>query len=61
MIRHKSHPEQCNLLVVGQETGAETVHVVISINGATQRLLLTPTEARALAACLINTADEIEI
>lgn len=58
MIRHNAHPAPCEVLVTSEPTGAETVHLVIWIDGRTQRLTLTPAEAKSLAACLIKTAEE---
>lgn len=59
MIRHNSNPVHCDIIVTTGQTGADTVHVVININGATQRLIMTPGEARSFASCLTKTADEV--
>jgi hypothetical protein len=58
MIRHNASPQPCEVIVTTEPTGAEVVHLVIWTDGKTQRLILTPQEAKAVAACLVKTAEE---
>lgn len=59
MIRHTWPVIECNALVVNEPALTElTVHLVLQIDGKTQRVCMTPEEARAIGGSLQLAADD---